>query len=286
MGGCCCCFSKGVELNTSPRFYHYPIASEERQPLSSSKSGAVSAPLFVDTLQRVGAKVELMLYEGKTHIDVFVQLQDWNNRRQFAHPSYFHADGVNDHFISQGIYQLCLSIGIQVHKPNLQNPNQSYLASQQHQQHQHQQQQEVLAHAQAQGKLGASPNYKFSRLSRGNIIMKDGQPLRNEGSNGIFKNAKNIERLKKYFDICGGLATFIQVPLLILSICSINQSQAINLLVFQSTNLSDAMNYTDKQLTAAVVSKGLRPGLAGTESGAPPRLLSLHGFALLPVTGL
>ncbi|CAH1412528.1 unnamed protein product [Lactuca virosa] len=35
------------------------------------------------------------------------------------------------------------------------------------------------------------------------------------------------------------------------------------------------MNYTDKQLTAAVVSKGLRPGLAGTESCAPPRLLSL-----------
>ncbi|CAH1419647.1 unnamed protein product [Lactuca virosa] len=28
--------------------------------------------------------------------------------------------------------------------------------------------------------------------------------------NGIFKNAKNIERLNKYFDICGGPATFIQ----------------------------------------------------------------------------
>ncbi|XP_023762066.1 isoprenylcysteine alpha-carbonyl methylesterase ICME [Lactuca sativa] len=28
---------------------------------------------FVDTLQRVGAKAELMLYEGKTHTDVFVQ---------------------------------------------------------------------------------------------------------------------------------------------------------------------------------------------------------------------
>lgn len=27
---------------------------------------------------------------------------------------------------------------------------------------------------------------------------------------GIFKNAKNVERLKKYFDICGGPATFIQ----------------------------------------------------------------------------
>ncbi|CAI9289413.1 unnamed protein product [Lactuca saligna] len=35
------------------------------------------------------------------------------------------------------------------------------------------------------------------------------------------------------------------------------------------------MNYTDKQLTTAVRFKGLRPGFAGTESGAPPRLLSL-----------
>ncbi|KAI7754193.1 hypothetical protein M8C21_022035 [Ambrosia artemisiifolia] len=49
MGGCCCCFSsKGAELNSSPRFYHYPIASEERQPLSSS-SGAASTGLLVDT---------------------------------------------------------------------------------------------------------------------------------------------------------------------------------------------------------------------------------------------
>lgn len=28
--------------------------------------------------------------------------------------------------------------------------------------------------------------------------------------NGMFKNAKTVERLKKYFDICGGPATFIQ----------------------------------------------------------------------------
>ncbi|KAJ0715095.1 putative transcription factor C2H2 family [Helianthus annuus] len=49
MGGCCCCFSsKGAELNSSPRFYHYPIASEERQPLSSS-NGAASTGLLVDT---------------------------------------------------------------------------------------------------------------------------------------------------------------------------------------------------------------------------------------------
>ncbi|CAI9291745.1 unnamed protein product [Lactuca saligna] len=53
---------------------------------------------------------------------------------------------------------------------------------------------------------------------------------------------ENIERLKKYFDICGGPATFIQAHTVL------------------------EMNYTDNQLTTAVVSKGLRPGLAGTES--------------------
>ncbi|XP_071708126.1 probable E3 ubiquitin-protein ligase RHB1A [Rutidosis leptorrhynchoides] len=53
MGGCCCCFSSNrVELNSSPRFYHhYPIASEERQPLSSNSNAtsAFSTGLLVDT---------------------------------------------------------------------------------------------------------------------------------------------------------------------------------------------------------------------------------------------
>lgn len=35
------------------------------------------------------------------------------------------------------------------------------------------------------------------------------------------------------------------------------------------------MSYTEQQLTAAVVSSGLRPALANPESGAPPSLLSL-----------
>ncbi|OVA20672.1 Protein kinase domain [Macleaya cordata] len=35
------------------------------------------------------------------------------------------------------------------------------------------------------------------------------------------------------------------------------------------------MNYTEQQLTAAVVSEGLRPVVAGTESGAPESLISL-----------
>ena len=35
------------------------------------------------------------------------------------------------------------------------------------------------------------------------------------------------------------------------------------------------MNYTEQQLTAAVVSEGLRPVLAGNEPGAPQRIVSL-----------
>ncbi|XP_052204385.1 E3 ubiquitin-protein ligase UPL6 isoform X2 [Diospyros lotus] len=37
--------------------------------------------------------------------DLLSQLQDWNSRRQFTDPSDFHADGVNDHFISQAIIE-------------------------------------------------------------------------------------------------------------------------------------------------------------------------------------
>lgn len=37
--------------------------------------------------------------------ELLSQLQDWNNRRQFANPSNFHADGVNDHFISQAMIE-------------------------------------------------------------------------------------------------------------------------------------------------------------------------------------
>lgn len=37
--------------------------------------------------------------------ELLSQLQDWNNRRQFAPPSDFHADGVNDYFISQAMIE-------------------------------------------------------------------------------------------------------------------------------------------------------------------------------------
>ncbi|TKY72456.1 E3 ubiquitin-protein ligase UPL6 [Spatholobus suberectus] len=37
--------------------------------------------------------------------ELLSQLQDWNNRRQFTPPSVFHADGVNDFFISQAVIE-------------------------------------------------------------------------------------------------------------------------------------------------------------------------------------
>ncbi|KAI8569634.1 hypothetical protein RHMOL_Rhmol02G0292900 [Rhododendron molle] len=51
MGGCCCCSSKGVGVNRSPAFYHYPRASEEREPLSSHHGtvAALSTGLLVNT---------------------------------------------------------------------------------------------------------------------------------------------------------------------------------------------------------------------------------------------
>ncbi|GJR33254.1 transcriptional corepressor LEUNIG_homolog isoform X1 [Tanacetum coccineum] len=74
-----------------------------------------------------------------------------------------------------GIDNLRPGMGLQVQKPNMQNQNQFYLASQQ---------QQVLAHAQAQGNHGASPNYGLGGLPRGNLSMKDGQSTRNDGPVG------------------------------------------------------------------------------------------------------
>ncbi|CAH1447199.1 unnamed protein product [Lactuca virosa] len=65
-----------------------------------------------------------------------------------------------------GIDSLCPNMGLQVQKPNMQNQNQFYLASQQQQ------------------ALGASPNYGAIGLPRGSQSMKDGQPTRNDGSVG------------------------------------------------------------------------------------------------------
>ncbi|XP_022760735.1 E3 ubiquitin-protein ligase UPL6-like isoform X2 [Durio zibethinus] len=42
---------------------------------------------------------------GTVASELLCQLQDWNNRRQFTPPSDFHADGVNDYFISQAVME-------------------------------------------------------------------------------------------------------------------------------------------------------------------------------------
>ncbi|XWS38900.1 hypothetical protein CRYUN_Cryun18bG0002900 [Craigia yunnanensis] len=42
---------------------------------------------------------------GTVASELLSQLQDWNNRRQFTPPSDFHADGVNDFFISQAVME-------------------------------------------------------------------------------------------------------------------------------------------------------------------------------------
>ncbi|XP_057472155.1 LOW QUALITY PROTEIN: E3 ubiquitin-protein ligase UPL6-like [Actinidia eriantha] len=51
--------------------------------------------------------------------DLLSQLQDWNNRREFTPPSDFHADGVNDHFISQAMIENSRAHEILKHAPFL-----------------------------------------------------------------------------------------------------------------------------------------------------------------------
>lgn len=82
-------------------------------------------------------------------------------------------------------------MGLQVQRPNMQNQNQFYMASQQ--QHALTQAQ---AQSQAQGNLGASPNYGLAGIPRGNLTMKDGQTTRNDGSPGQINSPQvNIFRL-------------------------------------------------------------------------------------------
>lgn len=82
---------------------------------------------------------------------------------------------IGNNVFLQGIDNLRPGMGLQVQKPNMQNQNQLYLASQQ---------QQVLAHAQAQGNHGALPHYGLGGLARGNLSMKDGQSTRNDGPIG------------------------------------------------------------------------------------------------------
>ncbi|XP_070671963.1 E3 ubiquitin-protein ligase UPL6-like isoform X2 [Malus domestica] len=51
--------------------------------------------------------------------ELLSQLQDWNNRREFTSPSDFHADGVNEFFITQAIIENTRANDIMKHAPFL-----------------------------------------------------------------------------------------------------------------------------------------------------------------------
>ncbi|XP_020230204.1 E3 ubiquitin-protein ligase UPL6 isoform X2 [Cajanus cajan] len=66
---------------------------------NSVKSVPVSSASKGQSVQAIQDRVSIVVYE------LLSQLQDWNNRRQFTSPSNFHADGVNDLFISQAVIE-------------------------------------------------------------------------------------------------------------------------------------------------------------------------------------
>ncbi|KAK4586404.1 hypothetical protein RGQ29_023517 [Quercus rubra] len=70
------------------------------------------------TTPSISMKFAMKTSSNKRHTEEFIQervgivasellsqLQDWNNRRQFTSPSDFHADGVNEFFISQAVME-------------------------------------------------------------------------------------------------------------------------------------------------------------------------------------
>ncbi|XP_061370457.1 E3 ubiquitin-protein ligase UPL6-like isoform X2 [Gastrolobium bilobum] len=69
---------------------------------TSSSNSVKSVPVSTTSKRQVEAiqqRVSIVVSE------LLSQLQDWNNRRQFTSPSDFHADGVNDLFISQAVIE-------------------------------------------------------------------------------------------------------------------------------------------------------------------------------------
>ncbi|CAI8590282.1 unnamed protein product [Vicia faba] len=70
---------------------------------TSSASSVRSIPVRTSSkklsIEAVQQRVSIVVSE------LLSQLQDWNNRRQFTSPSDFHADGVNDFFISQAVIE-------------------------------------------------------------------------------------------------------------------------------------------------------------------------------------
>ncbi|KAK7303645.1 hypothetical protein RJT34_14556 [Clitoria ternatea] len=63
------------------------------------KSVPVSTASKKQSIEAIQQRVSIVVSE------LLSQLQDWNNRRQFTPPSDFHADGVNDFFISQAVIE-------------------------------------------------------------------------------------------------------------------------------------------------------------------------------------
>ncbi|XP_021757008.1 E3 ubiquitin-protein ligase UPL6-like [Chenopodium quinoa] len=68
-------------------------------PLNLVKSNNESMAYKKQPLEFLQHRVSVVVAE------LLTQLQDWNNRRQFAPSSDFHAEGVNDYFISQAMQE-------------------------------------------------------------------------------------------------------------------------------------------------------------------------------------
>ncbi|KAG6575142.1 E3 ubiquitin-protein ligase UPL6, partial [Cucurbita argyrosperma subsp. sororia] len=68
-------------------------------PSNSAKPAATAHVTKRHTVEFIQYRVTIVASE------LLSQLQDWNNRRQFTPPSDFHADAVNDYFISQAVIE-------------------------------------------------------------------------------------------------------------------------------------------------------------------------------------
>lgn len=82
-------------------------------PLNLVKSTAESLAYKKRPLEFLQHRVSVVASE------LLSQLQDWNNRREFAPPSDFHADGVNEYFISQAMQENTRGNDILKHAPFL-----------------------------------------------------------------------------------------------------------------------------------------------------------------------
>ncbi|KAG5555349.1 hypothetical protein RHGRI_012776 [Rhododendron griersonianum] len=91
-----------------------PVASP-----NLSKSTADVFSLKRHPLEFIQHRVSIVASDLLSQVYDLILLQDWNNRRQFTPPSDFHADGVNDHFISQAMIENSRAHEILQHAPFL-----------------------------------------------------------------------------------------------------------------------------------------------------------------------